>query len=168
MAKNISLSEKEIKALLWIFDLVSEDCDGLLDFQKKLYRKFVRALKPIKVSSRKSKGRGLQKYVCSKLAEVLKIDYQQDNDNCEIHSKEMGQSGTDIVLRGVARERIKFDIECKNTEKLNLYKTIEQSKLNTQNGRNWLVVHKKNQHKPITILDFEVFVSLLKRSIANA
>lgn len=175
MVKNISLNRQEVETILEVFDIVNEEFEGpgepyngLLGKQIKIYKKLERALKPITVSSRKNKGRELQKYVCCKLAEILKIDYRQDDDNCEIHSREMGQSGTDIVLRGTAREIIKFDIECKNVEKLKLYEAIDQSRLNTQKGRDWLVVHKKNHNKPIAILDFEVFVNLLEGNIIYA
>jgi hypothetical protein len=119
----------------------------------------------MKPSSCKQKGRMLQKWVCERIAEIFEIDFDNQDDQCLIHSREMGQSGVDIVLRGEIYKKFKFDVECKNTEKLNLYKTIEQSKNNTEIGRDWLIVHKKNRSKPIVIMDWEAFEKLIRRGI---
>jgi len=117
----------------------------------------------IKASSAKAKGRELQKLVCRKISKLLNLSYDQSDDNCLIHSREMGQAGSDVVLRGEAFNRFPFDIECKRTEKLNIYKAIKQGKVNTKKGRNYLVVHKKNRTDPIAILDLDVFMKILKK-----
>lgn len=119
--------------------------------------------KGIKISSRKAKGRNLQKWTCQKIADIFKIKYNQQDDQCLIHSREMGQSGIDIILRGDVYKKLPFDIECKAVEKFNLYQAIEQAKSNTESNRYWLVVHKKNYSNPIVIMDWEAFEYLLDR-----
>jgi hypothetical protein len=118
---------------------------------------------PISITSRKAKGRRLQQWVCKQLSKILNLPYDQQDDNCLIHSREMGLCGEDVVLRGEAYEKILFSIECKNVEKFNLYGAIEQAKQNTKKDKSWLVIHKKNNSKPIAILDAEIFFELLKK-----
>ena len=113
----------------------------------------------MKPGSAKDKGRRLQKLVCEKISKLLDIPFDNTDDFCLIHSREMGQSGTDIILRGEAREKFPFDIECKNTEKLQLNKAIKQAENNSEKD-NWLIVHKKNRMEPIVILKFDVFLKI--------
>jgi hypothetical protein len=110
----------------------------------------------------KAKGREFQKFICKKIAELFNISYVQDDDNCPIHSREMGQKGTDVALRGEIYEKFPFDIECKRTEKISLYDGIEQAKANTKESRNWLLFHKRNDYKSITVMDTDVFFKLMK------
>ena len=119
----------------------------------------------IKVSSRKAKGRKFQQWVCKKIADIFDIIYDQSDDQCLIHSREMGQSGTDVIIRGELYNKFKYDIECKAVERFNLYEAIEQAKNNTEPNRNWLVVHKKKYNNPIVIMDFETFENLIKDGI---
>ena len=137
-------SLKEIKTLLETID--KEDA-------KKLVKKIEKELTPIKVSSRKAKGRGLQQLVCEKFSEKTGIPWGYDN--FMIQPRLMGGAGTDVLLIGEAREQIPFDVECKNTESLSLKPVIEQAKSNTKDGRIWLVVHKRKGLDPVAILDLD-------------
>ncbi|MCP4648720.1 MAG: hypothetical protein GY853_01390 [PVC group bacterium] len=119
--------------------------------------------KKINPRSAKNKGARLQLWVCRKIADLLKIEFNNQDDQCEIHSREMGQSGVDVILRGFAYENFPFDIECKNTEKLSLYKAVEQAEYNTSAERDWLLFHKKNFSEPIVVMDAEVFFKLYGR-----
>lgn len=114
-------------------------------------------------ASCKAKGRKLQKWVCARLADIFNTEYDQQDDNCAIHSREMGQSGTDVILRGDLFDKFPFDIECKNTEKLSLWNTIEQAKNNTKPDRDWLIVHKKNYENPVVIIDWFAFEKLFRK-----
>lgn len=117
----------------------------------------------IKISSRKAKGRNLQKWVCNKIANIFGIDYRQEDDDCPLHSREMGQSGVDIILRGELNKLFPYSIECKSSEKLSLKKTIKQVKLNQKKDTDWLIVYKhKGIKKPIVIMDWEAFEYLIK------
>lgn len=121
--------------------------------------------KSIKISSRKNKGRELQKWVCERIADILDIIYDQSDDRCDIHSREMGQKGCDIILRGEIYNKFKFDIECKSTEKFHIYDDIEQAKNNTGVNRDWLLVHKKRNKNPIVVMSWECFENLIKKTI---
>ncbi len=115
----------------------------------------------MKTSSAKAKGRSLQKWACQKVSDLLGLPWGYEDDKL-IQPRLMGQSGTDVVLRGEARD-FEFDIECKNTESLSLYKDIEQAKANTAKDRNWLLIHKKNKSKPIAVIDADLLFKLLKQ-----
>lgn len=165
MAKKLfNLDTKEIEQLLFLFQYIEEDAGSLTEKQIKLKRKLERIKKPIKIRSRKNKGSKLQKWVCQQICEVLNkyalidIKYEQQNDDCLIHSREMGQSGVDIILRGKVKEIFPFSIECKNTERLNLIKTIKQAKNNCQEKTDWVIVYKnKLLNDPIVVIDWETF-----------
>lgn len=125
---------------------------------EKFIKKIDKELKPISVSSRKAKGRNLQMKVCSLFSEKMDIPYDQSDDECLIHSREMGQHGTDIILRGEAGKRFPFSIECKNQEKLNLNSAILQAKENLGKDKEWIVIHKKNGTEIFCTLDFKTFL----------
>jgi len=116
--------------------------------------------KGIKISSRKAKGRNLQKYIATKISELLGIPWGKDE---LIRSREMGQSGTDIVLIGEAGKRFPYSIECKNQEKWDLAAYVEQAKSNQKKGTDWLLFIKRNREKPIVVMDVEVLFNLFKQ-----
>lgn len=94
----------------------------------------------MKTSSCKAKGRRLQNEVAMLLADVTGITYETDG---EIDVRPMGQAGVDIILRGEAKKKIPFSIECKCQERLNIWKAIEQAEKNGEP----LVFIKKNRSK---------------------
>ena len=114
----------------------------------------------ITISSRKAKGRRLQQWVAQKISEITGIKYGKDE---MIASREMGQNGVDIRLVEKAKILFPFSVECKNTEKLNVWKAIDQARDNQMENTDWLVVAKRNREKPIVIIDAERFFSLLSR-----
>jgi len=111
----------------------------------------------IKISSRKAKGRSLQQLVAKKISEITGFEYGKDKD---IESRPMAQSGTDIILRGNAQDLFPYSVECKNVENLNLWDAIKQAKANQKEGTDWLLVVKRNNEKPIAIIDAERFFKL--------
>ena len=115
----------------------------------------------IKIRSAKNKGMRFQKWVCEKIAKLFNVTFNNQDEQCEIHSRECGLSGTDIVLRGEIYKKFPFDIETKNTESFNVYKAIAQAQVNTAPGRHWLLFHKKNRSLPIVILDADLFFKIL-------
>lgn len=119
----------------------------------------------MKTSGCKAKGRRFQYWVAEKVAELLGVEFNQQDDLCAVHSREMGQSGTDVYVRDRELKKLfPYDVECKNTESVSLYKYIEQAKGNTKSENQWIVFHKKNRSKPIVILDAEHFFELLKEN----
>lgn len=133
--------------------------------ETSILKKLERAMKPIKTRSAKNKGAKLQKWVCEKISEMLNIPYNQQDDDCLIHSREMGQSGVDIVLRGRAKGLFPFSIECKNSESLALLPTIQQAEKNAAEGRPYLIIHKRKRlKKPIVVMSWETFEKIHKKN----
>jgi hypothetical protein len=152
-SRNINLSPEEQKEIL-----------TFLPPSSKLRKKIERAGKTIKVSSGKAKGRNLQYWVCEQISRITGIPYAQGDDDCLIHSREIGLHGRDVVLRGEAYERFPFSIECKNVETLVLPDTIAQVEANTKEGEMWIIVHKRKAIKdPIVIMDWKDFERIWTR-----
>lgn len=130
----------------------------------KLIAKLERAEKKIKTSSAKGKGRGLQYWVCERIAEMFGTKFVQSDDTCLVHSREMGQHGTDICLRGELYEKFPFDIECKAQESLSIPDWVRQARTNAKGGRKWLVVFKKQTigGEPLVLMDWSTFEKLSK------
>lgn len=108
------------------------------------------------VQSRKQKGRVLQQWVRDTLFSLY--EHLEPDD---IRSTGMGQSGEDLQLSPLARKSIPLSIECKNQEKLNLWESYEQAKLNSKTYEP-IVVFKKNHKKPLIAVDAEYFFKLLR------
>jgi len=136
---------------------------------ERLIKKFQRAEKKIKVSSAKGKGRSLQYWVCERIAKIFNIEFNQQDDNCLIHSREMGQHGTDIVLRGEVAKKLPFDIECKACESLSIPQWVRQAKTNKKDGRDWLVVFKKQTmgSEPFVIMEWDTFEKIIMEELTN-
>lgn len=131
---------------------------------QRLIKKFERAEKTLKTSSRKGKGRNLQYWVCEKIAKLFNVDFVQSDDNCLIHSREMGQHGTDIIIRGELYKKFPFDIECKSCESLSISEWVRQARANKKEGRDWLVIFKKQTigHEPLVLMEWETFEKIIK------
>jgi len=107
----------------------------------------------MKTSSAKAKGRNLQKWVVSKLIEHLQLDEE------DLESRPMGSSGEDIIMGKLSRQRFPYSVECKNQEKVNVWSAYEQAESNCK-GYTPIVVMKKNNKKPLVVVDAEHFVTL--------
>jgi len=110
-------------------------------------------------SSRKDKGKRLQKWTAMKISEVTGLEWGKD---CPIESREGSSNGPDVRLDSRARELFPFTVECKNQESWAVPSFISQAKANTYPGTNWLLIVSKNRFKPIAILDAEVFFKILE------
>jgi len=115
----------------------------------------------MKTKSVKAKGRKLQNTVRDALRDIyvnttrvpkLKVD--------DIKSQTMGMPGEDIVLSPKAQEVIPYSFECKNVEKLSIWKAIEQCEQNS-NERIPVVVFKKNGKVPHITMSLDNFINLL-------
>lgn len=136
-------------------------------YAKKIISKLERAEKKIKTSSAKGKGRGLQYWVCEKIANIFGIEFKQSDDECLIHSREMGQHGTDIILRGEIGKKFPFDIECKACESLSILDWVRQARSNKKENRDWLLVFKKQTigHEPLVLMEWETFEKMIKKGL---
>ena len=109
----------------------------------------------MKTQSKKSKGRRLQKWVREQLIEKLNI-HEED-----IESRSMGAGGEDLIMARAARKKFPYSIECKNQEKLNIWESYSQAVDNCKDYEP-VVVIKRNNHKPLVVVDAEYFVGLHK------
>jgi len=58
-----------------------------------------------------------------------------------------------------AREKFPYSIECKNQESINVWKSYEQAQENSKDYEP-VVVLKRNNTKPLVLVDAEYFVKL--------
>ena len=111
----------------------------------------------MKTQSAKAKGRRFQQWVRDKLIEVLDIHPE------DIESRSMGAGGEDLIMARAARETFPYSIECKNQEKINLWESYKQS---TENSGKYepVVFIKRNNHKPLVVVDADYFINLHKNT----
>ena len=107
----------------------------------------------MKTQSAKAKGRKLQKWMRELLIEKLDIHPE------DIESRSMGAGGEDLIMARAAREKFPYSIECKNQESVNLWKSYDQAKENSKDYEP-VVVLKRNNSKPLVLVDAEYFVKL--------
>ena len=162
--KEILFKQEEAN---WIKEAVLSYYGTKTKESKKILGKLERAEKTIKVSSRKGKGRALQYWVCERIADIFGLQFVQSDDECLVHSREMGQHGTDIVLRGNLYKQFPYDIECKSCETLSIPEWVRQARTNNKKeGRNWLVVFKKQTigGEPLVLMDWSCFEELFRKT----
>ena len=109
----------------------------------------------MKTASAKAKGRKLQ----NEVREILLKYYGLEEG--DIKTAIMGESGEDLILSPWAEKRIPFSIECKNTEKLNIWGAIKQAESNSDANRIPLVVFSRNRSQTYCVLEFEELLRLL-------
>ena len=110
----------------------------------------------MKTQSAKAKGRRFQQWVRDKLIEQLGVHPE------DVESRSMGAGGEDLIMARAAREKFPYSIECKNQESLNIWKADEQAESNSGDYEP-IVFIKRNNQKPLVVLDAEYFVSLHSR-----
>jgi len=116
-----------------------------------------------KARSAKAKGRTLQNWVRDKLLSLF-CDYPEFSITTEdIKSQTMGMTGEDIIITPHARKFLPYTFECKNTERLEMWKAIEQAEKNNSFGSYYsIIVFKKNQKKPHVAMSWETYEALLR------
>ena len=114
----------------------------------------------MKPSSAKQKGRKFQQWVRDLLINTLGIDAE------DIESRSMGAGGEDLIMARAAREKFPLSIECKNQESLNVWKSYKQAEANSGQYEPILFM-KRNNQKPLVVVDAEYFVNLFKNGEDN-
>lgn len=115
-----------------------------------------RIKKPTLTSSRKSKGRTLQKLVRDV---VLKTFKELEPD--DVRSTSMGAGGVDLQLSPLAKRLFPFSLECKNQEAVNVWASYEQAKKNTLKDTKPLLVIKRNRTDPLVVIALTDFMELV-------
>jgi hypothetical protein len=108
----------------------------------------------MKASSRKDKGRKLQKWVAARLTELFHLGA----GDCE--SRPIGSAGTDVMMSAKARNDIEISYECKSTRAPPSRAQLEQSRANKHPGTLASVVWKPHGHKyenSMILFDFNEF-----------
>ena len=113
----------------------------------------------MKCKSAKGKGRRLQQEVA---ADILRS--YPDLAETDVRSTPMGVNGEDVMMSQLAERRFPYAVECKNVEKLNIWKAIEQGEGNASRGRTNLVVFKKNRTPTHVALRWDAFLKLVVAS----
>ena len=111
----------------------------------------------MKTSSAKQKGRKLQQWMRDLL--IKKLDIHPE----DLEARSMGSQGEDLIMARAAREKFPLSIECKNQESVNVWKSYEQAAENSGEYEP-VVVIKRNQSKPLVVIDAEYFVSMFKET----
>ena len=116
----------------------------------------------VKTQSAKAKGRRFQQWVRDQLIEILDVHPE------DVESRSMGSGGEDLIMARAARSKFPYSIECKNQESVNVWKSYAQAKGNAGEYEP-LVVLKRNNTKPLVLLDAEYFIALHKviKELAN-
>jgi hypothetical protein len=107
----------------------------------------------VKPSSGKAKGRRLQQWAMN-----LILDRFTGLEPDDVTSRSMGSGGEDVLMSPKARKKFPFSIECKNTERLNLYRAYDQCKQNAGDQHEPLLIIKKNHSTPLAVVDAEWFI----------
>ena len=110
----------------------------------------------MRTQSAKAKGRRLQQWFRDLLIDKLRIHKE------DIESRSMGAGGEDLIMSRSAREKFPYSIECKNQESLNIWKSYEQAQQNSGNYEP-IVVIKRNNVKPLVLVDADYFIKLHKK-----
>ena len=107
----------------------------------------------MKTQSAKAKGRRLQQWFRDLLIEKLDVHPE------DIESRSMGAGGEDLIMARAARKKFPYSIECKNQENVNVWKAYEQAEENSGKYEP-IVVLKRNNTKPLVLVDADYFVRL--------
>tara|TARA_R110002012_G_scaffold217312_1_gene388516 strand:+ start:281 stop:544 length:264 start_codon:yes stop_codon:yes gene_type:complete len=78
----------------------------------------------------------------------------------DIKSQTMGMPGEDIVLSPAAKKIISYSFECKNKERLDLWKSLEQA-LENSGSRQPVLVIKRNRSRVYAVLEYDAFLDLI-------
>ena len=107
--------------------------------------------------SAKAKGRKLQQYVRDQILKLYPSLHPDD-----VRSTSMGAGGEDVQLSYNARLSFPYTVECKNRERIAIYKDFEQT---TEHNPAWepLLVLKSNGKQPLAVVNFDHFLELLRR-----
>ena len=161
MSRLVSLTDDDITTLCYFLGKHPEYYSSW----HKVRDKLIKSQNRIKHASAKGKGREFQYWVCRKISDLLGISYDQQDDQCLIHSREMSQQGVDIVLRGEAWVRFPFDIECKAMSTMDIAAAVKQADENADSLRIGMVAFRQTNTDPVVIFSWKSFEKLFWRFI---
>jgi Holliday junction resolvase len=80
----------------------------------------------------------------------------------DVRSTSSGATGRDILLSEAALDVFRYSCECKSRKSYAVYRDLEQAESNTAAGEVPLLIVKENNKRPLAVVDFEHFLSLVK------
>lgn len=113
----------------------------------------------MKPQSAKAKGRRLQQEVRER---ILTAFPELDND--DVRSTSMGAGGEDLLLSPAARKLFPFSVECKNSERLNIWGALTQAEANCPAHVIPLVVFTRNRTARYAALPLNELLALCRRA----
>jgi hypothetical protein len=111
----------------------------------------------MKPRSAKAKGRRFQTEVRELILESFPILEPDD-----VKGAIMGEKGQDIQLSPAAQKVFPYAVECKNTEKLNIWSALEQAEKNAKAPSVPVLFFKRNRSKSYVAIEAEHFFELLR------
>lgn len=105
--------------------------------------------------SRKNKGVRLQNTVASMIRRIFRFRKE------DVKPAIMGETGVDIHLSSLAKQRCPLAIECKNVEKLNIWDALKQTEKNATGKEKGVLFFKRNHSKIYVAMDAEYFLEVL-------
>jgi hypothetical protein len=133
------------------------------DLVRKICSKLDRSQRRITNASAKAKGMDLQKWVCEKVAQLLGVRWDNRWDESPVASRPSGQHGCDVILRGGARKRFPWDLECKAMKELRIADAVKQAESNVAEGRFPAVVYRQTGAAPVVVMSWETFEAVNKK-----
>jgi hypothetical protein len=109
----------------------------------------------MKPRSAKHKGRRFQETVRTVILE--QFPHLEDDDVKVVFRS---QPGTDITLSFAARSVFPYSVECKNVERLNIWRALSQAQTNTKEGTTALLVFGRNRTEPYVAMKLTEFMKL--------
>lgn len=109
--------------------------------------------------SAKAKGRRAQQEIVATIKKAFPT--LKDND---VQSVSMGTGGEDIVMSPLAESMFPYSVECKNVERLNVWKAIEQTQTNAPRGKLPILAIRRNRTKPSAVIPWDHFIELVLKS----
>jgi len=107
----------------------------------------------VKPASAKAKGRRLQQYVRDRIREAFGL-HEDD-----VQSRSTSAGGEDVILSEKARGVFPFSIECKNVQRLNLWKSWGQTVENAGEHDPLLVV-SRNHAEVLAVVRLQDLIEL--------
>jgi hypothetical protein len=105
-------------------------------------------------ASAKAKGRR----ACQEMQKLI-LEHFPELTSDDVRVTPSGVPGEDLQLSTRAREVFPFVVECKNTEKLNVWKALAQAR--TRAGTPLLAI-KRNREVLYVVIEAKKFIELLK------
>jgi len=112
----------------------------------------------MKSGSAKAKGRRLQNFVVEQIYKTF-----PELEEGDVKPAIMGESGIDVKLSPAARRIFPFGVECKNQEKLSIWKELNQTTTNAKTEKlKPALIFKRNRTDPWVAIPLGLFLKMAR------